>query len=380
MTCAAGYRVCGMRFAAGLMAFLGVVAPSTLWAAQGEAAQSIKSRAMSKEANMLLHDHPLVGQIWHPASGKQVNLDVLRKAVTGADYLLLGEKHDNELHHLRQAQILSMVTAARTGQGGRLAMEMAEDRYAGILSKASPETVDGLGAALKWEERGWPDWTYYKPVVETALKARFALKPGNPDRQLVLDIGRGGSLDKTQQQGLLWERDYDPAQREDLLEELVAAHCGMMGKDALGPLVTMQRLKDAHMARAMREGRKVGAPSVLIAGNGHVRKDRAVPMFLDEGDKESKIVSIALIEVVRDAFDPKDYQSFDASKYDFVWFTPRIDEIDPCEKFRGQLERMKKKMDGHGKGQGQNQDSDRQSDRSPAPTSPKDKLPEVERL
>jgi len=31
----------------------------------------------------------------------------------------------------------------------------------------------------------------------------------------------------------------------------------------------------------------------------------------------------------------------DGLPFDYVWFTPRVDESDPCEKFREQLEKMR---------------------------------------
>ncbi len=120
----------------------------------------------------------------------------------------------------------------------------------------------------------------------------------------------------------------------------------MMGRDAVKPLVGMQKLKDAFMARALREDRKADDVAILIAGNGHTRMDRGVRMFLD---KTEKVASVALIEVVRDRTDATDYPAFDAKLYDYVWFTPRVDEVDPCETFRAQLEAMKSKMKMHTK-------------------------------
>ncbi|WP_319531088.1 hypothetical protein [uncultured Cohaesibacter sp.] len=68
----------------------------------------------------------------------------------------------------------------------------------------------------------------------------------------------------------------------------------------------------------MRQERASSEVSVLIAGNGHVRRDRGVPMFLDASDKA---VSIALIEVIRGQTDPQSYSAFDPKLYDYVWFT-----------------------------------------------------------
>ncbi len=32
--------------------------------------------------------------------------------------------------------------------------------------------------------------------------------------------------------------------------------------------------------------------------------------------------------------------------FDYVWFTPRVDDLDPCEKFEKQLEGLRKEDEG----------------------------------
>ena len=298
----------------------------------------------AEENTMLLADHPLAGSLWHMATKEKTDVNRLRADVEATDHLLLGEKHDNIAHHDRQALMVSMLREA--GKSGVLVMEMAEQKHRKVLAELEPEGLDGLGDAIEWQQRGWGDWRDYQPIAEEGYAAGMRLKPGNPDRETLMSVGRGGELTKDQLEDLHWDVDYNDADRESLLDELVDAHCGMMGRESMGSLVRLQRLKDAFMAREMRQTRTDGEVSVLIAGNGHVRKDRGVPMFLNEDDS---VLSVALVEVVRDETDPNRYPSFNASLYDYVWFTPRVDEIDPCEKFRKQLERMKGKIEGHGK-------------------------------
>jgi uncharacterized iron-regulated protein len=63
--------------------------------------------------------------------------------------------------------------------------------------------------------------------------------------------------------------------------------------------------------------------SVLIAGAGHARRDRGVPLYLADRD----LVSIAFMEAEVDKASPRDYG---AASYDYVWFTPRATREDPC--------------------------------------------------
>ncbi|WP_373235403.1 ChaN family lipoprotein [Cohaesibacter celericrescens] len=316
---------------------------------------------LAQDKSMLLADHPLVDTLWHLPSGKQIeDKHILADAVSEADYLLLGEKHDNPRHHRLQETVLAMVGHA--GKQAHVVFEMLEPRHQDILDetyrtfemkpsecvspaqieKVKRESLDALASKLAWEQRGWPEWSIYKGVFKEALDNGMSLHGGNPDREVLMSVGRGGALSDEQLKDLKWDQDYSNTNRESLLDELVAAHCGMMGREAMTPLMTLQRLKDAHMARAMRQAKTKGEIAILIAGNGHTRKDRGVPLFIDQ---EDKVVSIAFVEVVRDETNMDAYPSFDAALYDYVWFTPRIDEIDPCDRFREQLQQMKSKMD-----------------------------------
>jgi hypothetical protein len=97
-----------------------------------------------------------------------------------------------------------------------------------------------------------------------------------------------------------------------------------------------QRARDAQMAARMVEV-SGDAGVVLIAGAGHVRKDRGVAAAVHMRRQEAGIASLAFVEVDHQATDPQAYAAhFSAPRlpFDFVWFTPRYSDEDPCEKFK----------------------------------------------
>lgn len=324
-----------------------LVSPA-VWASENKQTEG------SKEAPLLLRDHPLADSLWQTATGTRADMGLFAKELGEADHVLLGEKHDNPMHHQIQSDLLSL--ALGKGRKGTLVLEMVEPRHEAALRDAvkgqeqAPDSENAdekkarlskLEEALEWEKRGWPDWDNYRPIFATALDAGMSLAYGNPNRDVLMSVGRGGQLDNALLDDLRWELDYSAEERNSLEEELFKSHCEMMPRQSMGPLVTLQRLKDAHMARSMRQSLEKADVSVLIAGNGHVRKDRGVAKFLD---RDRKTIAVGIIEVIRGERDVSDYSSFDPALYDYVWFTPRLDEEDPCEKFRVQLEQMKKKM------------------------------------
>jgi len=71
-----------------------------------------------------------------------------------------------------------------------------------------------------------------------------------------------------------------------------------------------------------------------------------VPWYLRRRARGARIVSIGLIEVTAGATEPADYAArFDTDHlpFDFVWFTPRADDKDPCAEFAKQIRRAKER-------------------------------------
>src|SRR5690348_2390749 len=56
-------------------------------------------------------DHPLTGRIWDVSSTRFINRETLVNRLAGADFVLLGERHDNPDHHLLQAEVLRSLIA-----------------------------------------------------------------------------------------------------------------------------------------------------------------------------------------------------------------------------------------------------------------------------
>ena len=98
-------------------------------------------------------------------------------------------------------------------------------------------------------------------------------------------------------------------------------------------MVKAQEFKDRWMSEHLSIG-DAATQRVVIAGNGHVRKDYGLPNHLP-----NTTVSVGIIEVDQGKLSPGDYQP---ERYDYVWFTPRLDTLNPCDKYRRALEQMKK--------------------------------------
>ena len=280
----------------------------------------------------LLADHPLNGTLWDTRSGRQVGEAQMLAEAAAARWVLLGEKHDNAIHHRLQARVVEALGSA--GRRAAVVWEMVEPEQAAALERATAGGAGDLGTALSWEARGWPAWAEYQPIAEAALRHDMAMRAGKPSRGLVRSLSGGEPLAAELAERLAWDRPYPAGIEADLLAELKDSHCGTLPERALAGMLRVQRLWDAWMADSLLAAAQAGGDgAVLIAGSGHVREDRAVPWQLrTRGTGES--FTMALVEVMADRDVAADYDAFDPALFDFVWFTPRVDDKDPCAALR----------------------------------------------
>ncbi|MDB4941314.1 MAG: putative Lipoprotein [Labilithrix sp.] len=285
-------------------------------------------------------DHPLVGRIWSARSaGFAPEADVLA-ALHG--YVLLGEKHDNRDHHALQARMLrAMVAAGRTPV---VAFEMfdTDDQAAIDASRRDhPRDAAALAAAVSWEKSGWPPWSDYEPIARVALDHDLRIVATGLPRSRMRALTRpaagrdadGGAVEAPIDEGVALTH----AQEESLREELRESHCGHLPEAHLGAMIRFQRVRDAAMATALTKAAS-GSPAdaVLVAGTGHTRRDRGAGADLAARDPQRALVSIAFAEVEKGKDDPRAYAArwnTSSLPFDYVWFTPRATDEDPCAAF-----------------------------------------------
>src|SRR5918996_3368479 len=93
---------------------------------------------------------------------------------------------------------------------------------------AQPKDAAGLGQAIDWQRRGWPDWALYQPIADIALRQGLTLVASNLPLSTTRDISSRGlaALDPSQIARLGLDRPPPPDIRAAMLEEIRQAHCG----------------------------------------------------------------------------------------------------------------------------------------------------------
>jgi uncharacterized iron-regulated protein len=246
----------------------------------------------------------------------------LAEALRAPRFVLLGEVHDNAVQHRERAELLRALLA--DGRSSVVVFEQMErSRDADIA--AAPRDADAVADAGRLDRAAWR-WPLHKPLVDAALAAGATVRGANLARDEVRAIVRDGiaAAPADLRAALAADTAWGAAQESALRAALADGHCGALPADRLPPMALAQRARDAAFALAMLD---VPAPArvVLIAGNGHVRRDIGVPHYLRAaGVAPSDIVAVGFIE----KGDP------DGARFDSVRVTERAERPDPCAAFR----------------------------------------------
>lgn len=246
-------------------------------------------------------------------AGESAPSDLAGQAV--ADVVILGEVHDNPVHHDTQAQFVAVVKPRA------VVWEMIPEAMA---VPADVSDAAALAKALDWEARGWPDFAMYHPIFVAAGGARhYGAELGRDQARRAVREGAMAVASDGARFGL--DRDLPAAEQAEREAEQMAAHCNALPEDLLPGMVQAQRLRDASLARAvLRALEEVGPPVAVITGSGHARKDWGLPAVLAIAAPEVSVLSIGQLEgeVAGDL-------PFDG------WLTaPAPDREDPCAVFQ----------------------------------------------
>jgi len=233
---------------------------------------------------------------------------------------LLGEVHDNPHgHNLRLELVMQLISQK---QKPVIAMEQfdRENQQALDLALTSCQDVDCVLG--KVATPGW-DWLFYKPYVQLALDKKITLVAANLSNTDVRKVMTQGFSSVYSPLEIV---EYKLAQLpmhllNDQRKSIQEGHCNMLPMQAIDPMVRGQIARDVWMANVVNNVKNQMV--ILIAGNGHVRKDAGVFQWLTRENK--------LITQVHGYVEQADKS--DAKWYDHVHVIPTIEREDPCRVF-----------------------------------------------
>jgi uncharacterized iron-regulated protein len=285
---------------------------------------------------LVLQEHELNDKIYDIKNSRFINKANLLDSITDGKYILLGETHDNIKHHENQAWVIDEL--ARLSFSTSVSFEMIDDTQAEFIAGKDIKTSNDLIKLLNHYKTAWQYEDYYKGLFDSVLQAGLNILPANLERQKLYNyIRQNKSGLPIETERLMSEVSLTVDMENSLRKEIIESHCGMIDQESAKPMINGQRIRDATMALSLLNTN--ADRRVLIAGRGHVRNDRGVPVYLSSQDKGAKIIVIALLEVEQDNVDIESYLiHWDTMKFpfDYVWFTARTTREDPCLSFKKQ--------------------------------------------
>lgn len=233
--------------------------------------------------------------------------------------LLVGEQHDAPEHQALQRALVMDLAARR--QLAAVVMEMLErgQQTTGLASDADEQLVR---RTLQWTDEqaaGWP-WATYGPVVMAAVRAGVPVVGGNLPRAEMRTAMGQATLDQLLPAPALAEQQ----------QNIRDGHCGLLPDSQIAPMTRIQIARDKSMAEVAMGALQAGRTVLLVAGNGHVRRDLGVPRYLPAGLGHRVLMAQA---------GPAQGASEVAAQADSVWASPPRPPVDHCAEMRKQMGR-----------------------------------------
>ena len=255
-------------------------------------------------------------------TGARLSADQLVHRLSRTDVVLLGEVHDNGVQHGIRAQVLATLAARRPA----VVFEHFAETDGPIPPPASGMPIESWLDQNGFDRTSWK-WPVHQPVVEAAIKYGRSLWGTGLSREALRSVVREGDYAAPAHlRAILAQAPLDTVAREKFNYELIAGHCGQLPAAMVPGMRAAQVARDASMARALVSAGASG-PAVLVAGNGHVRRDIAVPRLLRVIAPTKSMVAVGFVERTEAGAEPT---ASERAQFDFVVITPRVTRPDPC--------------------------------------------------
>ncbi|MCB4810005.1 ChaN family lipoprotein [Methylovorus menthalis] len=253
------------------------------------------------------------------ANGQTVSTAELAADLAQQDVLLLGEVHDNALHHQRRGELLKQLK-----QNTPMLHVVAEHLQSG-------QTVQWNGSLLAdlehagFNAKSW-QWPAHEGLFAAIRDAGISLTGGNLAPEQARSIARqGASALPAPLASILQQAPLSPSAVATLNQDLLDGHCGQLPTQHLPAMLLAQRARDAAMFTALQAG---SGMAVLVAGNNHVRRDYGIPVIYQSLLPGQHLRVVGFVEE-----NPELMTQLDSLRrqYDYVWITPAQDRPDPCQ-------------------------------------------------
>jgi uncharacterized iron-regulated protein len=229
----------------------------------------------------------------------------------------MGEVHDN--FHGHTSRLNHVMELISQGHRPAVAMEQFDRENQAVLDMALTRCKDPDCVLAEAGTAGW-EWSFYKPFVQLALDKKIMLLAANLSNADVRKVMTNGFKAVFSPQTIRTYKldQINPRLLNNQKKAIQEGHCNMLPVQAIGPMVQGQIARDVWMASVVNNVQNQMV--LLIAGNGHVRKDAGVFQWLST-EKQARTQVFGYVERA---------DTNDASWFDQVYVVPEVAREDPC--------------------------------------------------
>jgi uncharacterized iron-regulated protein len=220
--------------------------------------------------------------VWSRKDKKEISFGEFTERMLDADLICVGEKHDSELNHQIQLQIIKALFARdeRLGVG----LEMFQRPFQAALDRyGRGELVEEEFLALTEYRTRWGfNWALYRPIADFCKHNGVPLAALNAPRELtrrVSQVGHAALTDDEKKQ--LGPIDFQVKEHRAYWYERLAAMHGEKDvpeekKERSYQVMTVWDEYMADSAASFQKERKVRR-LVVLAGSGHIERGFGIP-------------------------------------------------------------------------------------------------------
>ena len=216
-----------------------------------------------------------LGSLTRLANGKAATPQDVAKAARGKRFVFLGESHATTAHQRMEADVIqALVDDGREVVVGLEMYTRPKQDWLDQWSQGKIEEADFLQKS-DWKGQWGFDYGFYRPVFETARKARLPMVALNVPREWVRAVGRGGYAALTTEQRLQLPADLGARNEahRGVFDALMGGHpmAGPQGENVYSAQVLWdQGMADTAIKYLERVPTSPKTAFVVIAGAGHV--------------------------------------------------------------------------------------------------------------
>jgi len=228
-----------------------------------------------------------------------------------------------------------VVISKSKDEAAAVAFEMLSQDQQPTVDEAMAPGADPavLPERLKWRERGWPDFTLYRPLFDLARRYSLSIVALDLEPPTVRRIAKGGlgALPAGERSRFVSRLQPDADQERRLARDIDVAHCGLLPASAVPFMVDAWHARNVTMARrivqALERAPHVVVPQVVvIVGRGH-QASGGLPDQVATLRPDTRQLVVDLVERGSD-------ETPTITQGRIVWPGPAVERPDPCAALR----------------------------------------------